>query len=329
MATVLVTGGAGYIGSHACKRLAAAGHTPVVYDNLACGHSSAVRWGPLVVGDLLDWTCLEEAFVRFRPESVLHFASLIDVAESAREPMLYYRNNVGGTMTLLEVMRKRGVERLVFSSTCAIYGAPLATPIDENHPQEPINAYGATKHTIERMLRHAGSAHGLRSIALRYFNAAGADPDGDLGEMHDPETHAVPLAIQAALGQRPTFHLFGTDYPTPDGTAVRDYVHVCDLADAHLSALSYLERGGDTTACNLGTGVGISVRQVIAAVERCAGRRMPVAHNPRRQGDAPILVARADRAGTLLGWQPRLSAFAEIVDTAWRWHSLAAARSVA
>jgi UDP-glucose-4-epimerase GalE len=321
MAAILVTGGAGYVGSHACKALAAAGHTPVAYDNLGRGHRELVKWGPLEVGDLADRARLDEVFARHRPAAVMHFAAFAYVGESVQDPALYYRNNVGGTLELVEAARRAGVGRLVFSSTCSTYGVPERMPIDEDAPQRPINPYGATKLAIERMLADYGAAYGLRSVSLRYFNAAGCDPDGETGELHDPETHVIPRVLMAATGEIGHVEIFGTDYPTPDGTCLRDYVHVADLAHGHVQALDYLERGGATTAVNLGTGRGFSVREVIAAAEQVVARRIPVREAPRRPGDPPVLVADPSRARALLGFAPRYTELAPIVATAWRWHS--------
>lgn len=318
--TILVTGGAGYIGSHVCKVLAGAGFEPVVYDNLLRGHRDTVRWGTLEVGDMTDETRLHEVFERHRPASVMHFAALTYVGESVSDPASYYRNNVVGTLALLAAMRRFGVGTLVFSSTCATYGNPVRLPLTEDHPREPVNPYGSSKLMVERILTDYSMAYGLRSAVLRYFNAAGADPDGEIGEDHDPETHAVPLAIMAALGKAPPFQVFGTDYPTPDGSAVRDYVHVLDLAEAHLAALTYLLNGGATDAFNLGTGSGTSVLDLVASVERVGGRVVPVVHAARRPGDPPVLVADARRAVEVLGWQPRYPAIDEIIRTAWSWH---------
>jgi UDP-arabinose 4-epimerase len=320
MSTILVTGGAGYVGSHACKALAAAGHTPVVYDNLSRGHREFARWGPLEVGDLGEAAKLDAVFARHRIDAVMHFAALAYVGESVEQPALYYRNNVGGTLELLEAMRRAGVGLMVFSSTCATYGVPERMPITEDLPQQPINPYGATKLMIERVLRDYEPAYGLRSVALRYFNAAGCDPDGEVGEDHEPETHLIPRVLMAADGMLPRIDVFGTDYPTPDGTCLRDYIHVADLADGHVRALDYLQRGGTSSAINLGTGRAFSVREVIAAAERVTGRRIPVHEGPRRAGDPPVLVADATRARTLLGFAPRYSEIEPIVETAWRWH---------
>ena len=319
MRAVLVTGGAGYIGSHVCKRLAAAGFCPVTYDNLSRGNAWAVKWGPIEEGDIADRRRLDAVFERWRPVGVLHFAAYAYVGESVADPLLYYANNVAGSLALVAAMRSHGVNRLVFSSSCATYGIPGTLPIEEEHPQAPITPYGASKLMVERILHDAGTAYGLRPVVLRYFNAAGADSDGEIGEHHAPETHAVPLAILAALGRGPAFRLFGTDYPTPDGTAVRDYIHVEDLADAHVLAFERLLAGGDGGTFNLGTGTGTSVRQLLDAVGRVAGRAVPVVEAPRRTGDPPVLVARAERARRELGWTPRHTDIANIVRSAWRW----------
>jgi UDP-arabinose 4-epimerase len=315
---VLVTGGAGFIGSHACKALAERGHQPIVYDNLYTGHSDAVRWGPLVVGDILDRKRLDKAFTTYRPEMVLHFAALAYVGESVADPAAYYRVNVGGTLSLLQAMVRHGLQRIVFSSTCATYGIPPSLPIDEATVQSPINPYGYTKLTVEHMLADFGVAHNIRHVALRYFNAAGADPNAELGERHDPETHAIPLAIKAALGLGPKFRVLGTDYPTPDGSAIRDYVHVSDLADAHVKAMHYLEAGGESAAFNLATGVGTSVLELVSAVTEATRRPVPISYLPRRPGDPAILFADATRAREKLGWKPRFVTTGETVETAVR-----------
>jgi len=317
---ILVTGGAGYIGSHACKALAGAGYLPVVYDNLSRGHREAVRWGPLVEGDLADGRHLAETLRRHDIAAVMHFAAYAYVGESMAQPGLYFRNNVANSLVLLEAMREAAVKRIVFSSTCATYGTPAAIPIRESAPQQPVNPYGESKLMIERMLHWYGAAHGFAHVALRYFNAAGADPDGEIGEAHEPETHLIPLMLEAAIGRRAAIDVFGTDYPTPDGTAVRDYIHVTDLAAAHVLAVAYLEKGGAGIACNLATGTGYSVREVIAAAERVTGRRIPRREVGRRPGDPPALVADASRARELLGWQPQLSDLDTIIATAWAWH---------
>ncbi len=320
MSAVLVTGGAGYVGSHACKALARAGFTPVAYDNLSRGQRRFARFGPLEVGDIRDRERLDAALRRHAPQAVMHFAAYAYVGESVAEPALYYRNNLAGTLDLLEAMRARDIGLLVFSSTCATYGVPQRTPITEDTEQRPINPYGMSKLAVERVLADYGAAYGLRSVALRYFNAAGADPDAEIGEDHDPEPHLVPRVLMAAAGALPEVEVFGTDYPTPDGTCVRDYVHVSDLGDGHVRALEYLLGGGAGTALNLGTGRGHSVREVIAAAERVTGRRVPVRYAPRRPGDPPVLVADPARAREVLGFAPRHAGIEDIVASAWRWH---------
>lgn len=315
---VLVTGGAGYVGSHAAKALWRAGFRPIVLDNLSAGHRDVVRWGPLVVGDIRDRECLKGIFGSYRIRAVMHFAASAYVGESMENPSKYYHNNVEGTLCLMDAVREAGVRHFVFSSSCATYGIPHALPIPEDHSQLPVNPYGETKLACERMLRWYGEAYGIRWVMLRYFNAAGADPDGEIGEDHDPETHLLPLALQATLGRRPFLEIYGTDYDTPDGTAVRDFVHVSDLAEAHVAALRYLLEGGVSVALNLGTGQGHSVRQVIAAVERAVGRAVPVREAPRRPGDPPVLVAAPELAHRVLGWTPRHS-LEDAVVTAWRW----------
>jgi UDP-arabinose 4-epimerase len=317
---VLVTGGAGYIGSHACKALARDGYMPVAYDNLSSGHAWAAKWGPLVVGDILDGAGLTAALRRFKPVAVLHFAASAYVGESVRDPGRYYRNNVAGTLSLLEAMLDQGVKRIIFSSSCATYGLPTKTPIPESHAQEPINPYGASKLMGERMLADFGAAHGLRSIALRYFNAAGADPDGETGEDHSPETHLIPLVLDAAAGLRPHVTIYGDDYDTPDGTPIRDYVHVSDLADAHLLALEALLGGAPSTVYNLGNGRGFSVREIIAAARRVTRRRIGESVEARRPGDPPRLVGDATRALIELGWAPFFERIDDILKTAWSWH---------
>jgi UDP-arabinose 4-epimerase len=318
---ILVTGGAGYIGAHAAKALARAGYRPVVYDNLARGRRAAVRWGPLVEGELADRARLEAAIADHRVSAVMHFAAFAYVGESTTDPALYYRNNLGGSLALLDAMRARGVDKIVFSSTCATYGIPHQVPIPETAPQRPINPYGETKLAIERALHWYGDAYGLRSASLRYFNAAGADADGEIGECHDPETHLVPLVLAAALGRRPAIDIYGIDYPTPDGTAIRDYIHVADLAIAHLRALEHLRAGGESLALNLGTGRGHSVREVIAATEAVSGTKVPAREAPRRAGDPPALVADPARAAQLLGWHTEMSDLETIIRTALAWHA--------
>jgi UDP-arabinose 4-epimerase len=316
---VLVTGGAGYIGSHACKALAAAGYTPVTYDNLSRGHRHAVRWGPLVEGDIADRRAITAALKAHRISSVMHFAAFAYVGESGTDPALYYSNNVSGTLSLLDAMRELEVNHIVFSSSCATYGLPDSVPIRETMAQLPVNPYGETKLAIERVLHWYGPAYGLRSVALRYFNAAGCDRAGEIGEEHDPETHLIPLVLRAALGTAPPVQIFGTDYATPDGTAVRDYIHVDDLAAAHVRALQYLAAGGESTAVNLATGNGYSVREIIAAVTKAVGHEVPQREAPRRAGDPPALVADPSRAAQVLGWRAQCSDLDTIIRTALAW----------
>ena len=324
---VLVTGGAGYIGSHACKVLARAGYRPVVFDNFSRGHREAVRWGPLIEGSLAERGKLAAALARHRISVVMHFAAYAYVGESVTDPALYYANNLGGSLSLLEAMREARVDKIVFSSTCATYGTPAQVPIRETLPQLPVNPYGETKLAIERALHWYGEAYGLRWVSLRYFNAAGADPEGEIGERHEPETHLVPLVLAAALEERPQVEIYGTDYPTPDGTAIRDYIHVQDLAEAHLRALEHLGAGGQSTALNLGTGRGHSVREVIRAAEAVSGKSIPCRETARRPGDPPVLVADPGLAAELLGWRARLSDLETIVRTALAWHMSCSAQS--
>jgi UDP-arabinose 4-epimerase len=316
---ILVTGGAGYIGSHTCKALAAAGFMPVAYDNLVFGHEWAVKWGPLARDDILDRGRLEEVFRQYKPSAIVHFAAYAYVGESVEQPAKYYRNNVTGTLTLLEAMRDHGVEQMVYSSTCATYGRPQMIPIPEHHPQNPVNPYGASKLMVEQILADFSAAYGLRSISLRYFNAAGADADGEIGEDHDPETHLIPLVLQTAAGKRPNITIYGTDYDTPDGTCIRDYVHVSDLAEAHVLALKALSSNGSSANYNLGTGRGFSVREVIQTAHSVTGRVIPVREGPRRPGDPPRLVADATRANTELGWTPKYADLNQIIKSAWSW----------
>jgi UDP-glucose 4-epimerase len=317
---VLVVGGAGYIGSHTCLVLAERGYQPIVFDNLSNGHSEFVRWGPFEEGDIRDRKRLDEVFANHRPDAVLHFAALIEVGESVKDPVAFYENNVVGTLTLLSAAMSAGVDAFVFSSTCATYGLPDQVPMDETHRQVPINPYGRTKWIIEQALKDFGTYKGLRSVMLRYFNAAGADPEGRIGEWHSPETHAIPLAIEAALGRRDGFKVFGNDYDTRDGTCVRDYIHVLDLADAHVRAVDYLLKGGETVELNLGTGTGTTVKELLAAISAVSGRPFPVEYVGRRDGDSTSLVADNARAREVLGWQPRFN-LEEIIRSAWHWHS--------
>ena len=317
---ILVVGGAGYIGSHMCKALAQRGYLPVVLDNLGRGHGEAVQWGPLVTGAMDDPHLLDRTLSAWPFEAVMHFAAFAYVGESVTDPALYYRNNLAAPMVLLDAMGRHGVDRFIFSSTCAIYGEPSRIPITEDHPQAPINPYGWAKKTLEQILVDYGRAYGLKSVSLRYFNAAGADPDGEIGEDHDPETHLIPLVLQTALGQKETVRIFGDDYPTEDGTCIRDYVHVNDLADAHLLALERLLAGGGSGAYNLGNGRGFSVREVIDTARRVTGCVIPVENAPRRPGDPARLIGSSDRFMTGYGWRPRFADLESIVKTAWNWH---------
>jgi len=316
---VLVTGGAGYIGSHAAKALDHAGYRVIVYDNLVAGHRAAVKYGELVEGDIADVSSLRAVMRQHEVVGVMHFAAFLDVGESVRDPIRYYRNNVIGALGVLEAMAAENVRNFVFSSTCATYGEPLETPITEAHPQKPINSYGETKLAVEHALPHLQAAHGICWIALRYFNASGADPEGEIGEDHSPEIHLIPRTIEAATGGR-GLHVFGDDYPTPDGTCLRDYVHVTDLADAHVRALEALRETGKSGAYNLGTGRPHSVRQVIDAVERVTGRTVPWSLAPRRPGDPAVLFASAQKAHAELHWTPQYADLDTIVRTAWDWH---------
>jgi len=328
MQTVLVSGGAGYVGSHTCLRLAEAGFLPVVFDNLSNGHAEFVQWGPLEVGDIRDAARLDAVFAAHKPVALLHFAALIEVGESVQSPGRFYDNNVAGAICLIEAARRAGIKAMVFSSTCATYGDPQQVPMDETHPQAPLNPYGHTKLMIEQVLRDLDRYSDFRSIALRYFNAAGADPEGRIGERHHPETHAIPLAIAAAMNGGQGFKIFGDDYPTPDGTAVRDYVHVLDLADAHVLALRALLAGGPSDVFNLGTGTGTSVNELAAAIGSASGVEFTPGRAARRGGDAPVLVADNRKAREVLGWAPRRD-LKDIIQSAWRWHEAEARRTKA
>jgi len=318
MTPVLVTGGAGFIGSHTCKALRASGFDPISYDSLDRGNPEAVQWGALEIGTLADGARLREVLTRYRPAAVVHFAALAYVGESNADPLLYYRNNVGGTAALLDAMHDCGVGKMVLSSSCAVYGVPAVVPIGENARLAPVNPYGATKMFCEQILKDCAAAFALNFIALRYFNAAGADPGGNIGECHVPETHAIPLLLDTAAGGR-EFTIFGDDYPTPDGTCVRDYVHVTDLADAHVRALRALLDGVDNSALNLGTGRGWSVRELIATVREVTGRDVAVQSGPRRPGDPPTLISDPTRLKTELGWTPRHEDLDEIIRSAIAW----------
>lgn len=317
--TVLVTGGAGYIGSHTCKALKAAGYEPVVYDNLSRGNVRAVRWGPIEVGDLADGERLRDVLRLYRPSGVIHFAAFAYVGESMQDPLGYYRNNVGGTMTLLRAMAAERIDRLVFSSTCATYGIPDTNPIREDTSQDPINPYGQSKLVVERMLKDCTKDGSLSAVALRYFNAAGADADAEIGEEHDPETHLIPLVLGAAKGSAPALTVFGNDHPTPDGTCIRDYIHVTDLADAHVKAFEHAAGNHGFSAFNLGTGRGISIMEVIKAAQLITGREVPFSFGPRRPGDPPALVADPSLAHDVLGWSAQYSGLRNILQTAWNW----------
>ena len=319
MTAVLVTGGAGYIGSHTCKALRRAGFDPVAYDNLARGNPEAVQWGALERGELADGSRLREALARHRVAAVVHFAALAYVDESNDDPPLYYRNNVGGTAALLGAMREAGVGTLVFSSSCAVYGAPKTVPIAEDCATAPISPYGATKAICEAMLQQCAAAFALNFIALRYFNAAGADPDGEIGECHEPETHALPRLLDVAADRGASFAINGDDYPTADGTCVRDYVHVTDLAEAHVAALRALLGGADSGTFNLGAGRGASVHELVETVREVTERDVAVTVGPRRPGDPPVLVADITRARAKLGWRPRYSDLRTQVAHAWAW----------
>ena len=324
MAVVLVTGGAGYVGSHACKALAAKGHTPVTYDNLSRGHHTAVKWGPLEVGDLLEKDRLADVIARHSPVAVMHFAALAIVSESVNHPERYFLNNVEGTRNLLDEMKAANIRRLVFSSTCAIYGIPNTVPISESETTKPISPYGESKLRVEQMLSLRRELDGLSSIALRYFNAAGADIDGDIGEDHDPEPHLIPNVLNAATGAK-NLTVHGDTYQTRDGTCIRDYIHVSDLADAHILALNLLEnqfeREATTIFANLGTGTGYSVLEVIREAERVTGKEIPFEVGPARAGDPPSLIANGTYARELLGWAPKRSDLSTLIANAWRWHS--------
>jgi UDP-glucose 4-epimerase/UDP-arabinose 4-epimerase len=319
-ATILVTGGAGYVGAHACKALRRSGYTPVVFDNLSTGHWSFVRWGPFVQGDIRDRAAILDAINYCKAKAVLHFAASACVGESVSDPRKYYDNNVAGSLSLLGAMLDANCRKLVFSSSCSVYGEPHELPIRETSPLNPVNPYGASKMMVERILADYARAYGLQSIALRYFNASGADPEGELGELRDPETHLIPRAMMAIQGHITDFAVFGTDYDTPDGTPIRDYIHVSDLADAHVLALRRLMAGGPGGAFNLGTGQGYSVKEVLDAVSTETGVRLKVDTASRRQGDPPVLVADATLAKTELGFEPSLSDLKGIIQTSWAWH---------
>lgn len=316
---ILVTGGAGYIGSHVCKALSDAGYLPVTYDNLCSGHPWAVRWGPLESGDLVDAGRLDEVMCKYKPAAVIHLAGLIVVSESVKDPAQYYLNNVSGSIDLLDAMRRNGIERIVFSSSAAVYGEPEVTPMPETHPQQPLNPYGTSKLMIERVLQDYARAYNLRSASLRYFNAAGADAGGQIGEAHPVETHLIPLVLEVAAGTRHSAAIYGDSYPTRDGTCIRDYIHVSDLAQAHVLALRYLDSSVGAHAFNLGNGAGATVREVIEVARKVTGHAIPARIEPPRPGDPAVLLADPSRARQLLGWQPTRSGLELMVSSAWAW----------
>jgi UDP-arabinose 4-epimerase len=319
MKTILVTGGAGFVGSHACKALARAGYLPVSFDNLERGNEWAVKWGPLDRGDVRNERDLRRVFEVRRPWAVMHFAGYAYVGESVLDPIKYYDSNIGGTAKLLAACAAFHCDNIVVSSSCATYGTPAQVPLKEGDPQNPINPYGYSKFVVERMLKDAAAAYGIRHVSLRYFNAAGADPDGEVGELHEPETHLVPLVILTAMGWKPFVRIYGDDYPTPDGTCIRDYVHVSDLADAHVSAIEWLAAGKPSMAFNLGTGRGYSVGEIVHAGECVTGLKIRTQIYPRRPGDPPILISDPSQARDTLGWNPRFRDVDQQIETAWRW----------
>ncbi len=316
---ILVTGGAGYIGSHTCKALSLAGYRPITYDSLIYGHKWAVKWGPLEIGDILDEERLDYVLQQYKPEAVIHFAAFAYVGESVENPLKYYRNNVVGTLNILEALLRNKIDKFVFSSTCATYGVPQHVPITEQHPQKPINPYGQSKLIVEQMLKDFDKSYKLRSVALRYFNAAGADPEGEIGECHHPETHLIPLVLEVATGKREYIEIFGDNYDTPDGTCIRDYIHVNDLANAHVLALDYLSQGKDSAFFNLGNGKGFSVEEVINIARHVTNKDIPSIVRPKRAGDPAILVGDASQAHSTLGWKPNYSSLELQISHAWNW----------
>jgi UDP-glucose 4-epimerase len=319
MVNILVTGGAGYIGSHTCLALAEKGYTPVVYDNLVNGHREFVQWGPFELGDVRERERLEEVIGLYKPAAIIHFAGLIEVAESITNPIAFFDNNVSGSLALFAAALQAGINKVVFSSTCATYGIPQEIPMRESHPQLPISPYGTSKLLVERILRDLGTYQNLRSVILRYFNAAGADIQGRIGEWHNTESHVIPIAIDVARGKRSLFKIYGSDYPTPDGTCIRDFIHVADLADAHARSIDYLLAGGSSIALNLGTGRGTSIKQLVHAIEIISKIRLPIEFATRREGDPPELVADNTKAKSTLQWQP-VHDLEAIVKSAWDWH---------
>lgn len=317
---ILIIGGAGYIGSHVNKELTAQGYETVVFDNLSYGHREFVKWGIFEPGDLGNIQDIVRVFKKYPIDAVMHFAAFTYVGESVENPQKYYLNNLRNTLNLLEVMLEENVKTMVFSSTCATYGEPQEIPITEDHPQNPVNPYGRGKLMVEQILEDYSSAYDLRYASLRYFNAAGADPDGEIGELHQPETHLIPLILDAASGKRDHIQIFGTDYPTPDGTCIRDYIHVLDLADAHIRALKYLKNRGKSDVFNLGNGQGFSVKEVIRTAQEVTGKKVKAVETHRRPGDPPILVGSSKKASDILGWQPKYADLSLILQTAWNWH---------
>jgi UDP-glucose-4-epimerase GalE len=318
---ILVTGGAGYIGSHTCKLLAQRDYSPITYDNLSTGHREAVKWGPFEEGDICNRARLDEVIKQYQPSAVIHFAAYSLVGESVGSPAKYYRNNVSGTLTLLEAMRDHGIKHIVFSSSCAVYGIPNKVPIPEGHPLDPISPYGRSKMMIEYLLEDFSRAYDMKNISLRYFNAAGADVDGEIGENHNPESHLIPLVLDTALGKRSAISIYGDDYNTPDGTCIRDYIHVNDLADIHVRALNYLEQNGQSKFLNIGTGKGYSVRDIIKEARKITGKEIKEIVIDRRQGDPDILLAQVVTAEKLFGWTATQSNIENIIKTAWQWHT--------
>lgn len=319
MANILVTGGAGYIGSHTCLALAQNGHTPIAFDNLGNGHRESVQWGPFEQGDIRDRARLDEVFQAYRPAAIIHFAGLIEVAESVANPLAFFDSNVSGSVSLFSAALKAGVDKIVFSSTAATYGTPQQVPIPETHPQLPINPYGTSKLLVEQILRELDAYKNVRSVMLRYFNAAGADPEGRIGEWHDPESHVIPIAIQVALGQRKSFKINGSDYSTPDGTCVRDFIHVSDLADAHVRSIEHLLAAGQSMALNVGNGKGTSIKELVAVIEAIAGKQLPIEFGTRREGDPAQLIADNRQIVSRLNWRPRHD-LESIIRSAWNWH---------
>ena len=317
---ILIVGGAGYIGSHMCKYLSQNGYTPIVLDNLVCGHRESVKWGPFIEGSMDDKTLLNHIFKEYEIAAVMHFAAFCYVGESVDNPAKYYRNNVAATLTLLEAMIENDILNFIFSSTCATYGEPIEIPIKENHPQSPINPYGRSKLMVEQIIDDFGNAYGLKSASLRYFNAAGADPDGELGEDHRPETHLIPLVLQTALNKREEIEIFGNDYPTSDGTCIRDYIHINDLAQSHLLALERLLNGLSGGQYNLGNGDGYSVKQVIDVARQVTKKKIPSKVVKRRPGDPAVLIGSSEKANKELGWKPQFTDLHTIIETAWNWH---------